>query len=363
MRKVVVATGVGAVLLLFGWYLVPADDTCRFTPWWDNAWRARQLVHVRGVAPEVVTDFPFPVSLGPTLAHFWDGVRADGRDVRIVDCRGRELAHELEVFDAGLREMTLWVRLPAYSQSTVSDFFIYYAGPEASSDPQPAWEAPFGLVLHGAPEPAGPRRLRDSGPDRHVVVTSDGQAVSMVPGVFGPAVSLAGEQFLDVTLSSRWYLGAGDWTIEAWVQSTSPELRHPRWILSTPPALTDLFSFYMHPNGFLTLELSNRGRVADHSFVGFNPSPGQWNHVALVRDRGTVTLWLNGLRDNVALVPADVAVPDFGSRLRLGAGRSGTSDILLDEVRISPGVARSPEWMSASRLAIGAHVWGRIDTR
>jgi len=363
MRKVVASISAGALMLFLGWSLVPQDDTCRFTPWWDNAWHARQLVQVRGVGADVVTDFPFPVSLGPTLTHFWDGVRGDGRDVRIVDCHGRQLAHELEVFDAGQREMILWVRLPAYSRSTISDFFIYYAGPEAPPDPQGAWEAPFGLVVHGVPDPADPRRLRDSGPDRHVVVTSDGEPASVVPGVFGSAVSLTGQQFLDVTLSSRWYLGAGDWTIEAWVQSQDTELYVERWLLSTLPALKDLFSLYIHRNGMVVLELQNSGRVSDHSFVDSNPVPGQWNHVAFVRERGTVTVWLNGRSETVTLTPAAAAVPDFGGRLRLGAGANGLSDIILDEIRISPGVARSPAWLSASRLSMGAYAWGQTDTR
>lgn len=361
MRKWLAPVVAAVVLGLVGWSQVPRDRTCRFAPWWDVDWPVRQLIEVRGIDHLSATRVPLAIRLGPEHDWFWAVARPEGRDVRAVDCQGEQVPLEFERYDSQAREAILWVELPWIGPDADNRFLLYVGGPSGEEPSPRMWADDYGLVLHMTPG-VDRGELRDSTPHAQRVHLADREAPTWIEGVRGQAIELT-DRFLEVQLSTPWILGSGDWTLEAWLDVPTPGRVLPRWAVWMSPDPATIFSMYLHPNRALVMELASGGTVADHSFQAFAPREGKWSHSALVRSGDAVTVYLNGLKE-MTWLPAGLTIADLGSSLRVGAGASGQADLRIDELRVSLGVARSEEWLQASRLAVaGAYAFGWLEHR
>ena len=155
---------------------------------------------------------------------------------------------------------------------------------------------------------------------------------------FAPAAaygvsSVGGSMFFNTTSDYLYYtdtvngFGTGDFTIEFWVYSSSASQNilfnstySNNWAI-----LFYLQSVYWQYNGSNILNTS--------SSVQLNA----WNHVALARSSGTLTIYINGVSGASATVSTSIPTPT-GSK-HIGPGGGGTGTYYLSNVRIVKGTA------------------------
>jgi hypothetical protein len=371
MRRGLTAVLVLAAMVALGRYMLPEDRECHYSSWWSRGWKGRLLLELRAGEGSNLAGFPYAIRLSGSPALFWDNVREDGQDVRFVTCDGQELPFDLEVFDFSARELFAWVRLPMLGGSEGEDRFYLYHGNQAATrrqDGASAWDG-FGLVFHGSPSIQRATALNDSvSAATDVRLTNDAVPI-FEPGVAGRALALDGTNALSFAPDPALTLGAGDWTIELWVRFTEVNQARPLEILSyrsSDDAGDDVsLNLFRHPYGMLTVELRSAGKlIADQSFYSIKPYLWNWTHLALIRKGGTLELVANGDSEVASLTPPTIPLPDVSGPVFIGSGPYGSTAMLVDEIRISPHVARSHAWMAMVRHtmlggfhASGPHEW------
>lgn len=201
-----------------------------------------------------------------------------------------------------------------------------FAGAGALSDPH--W-ANVVLLLHmdGAD---GSTTITDA--RGHTVTAKNGAQLSTSNPKFGTAcASFGGTGYLEVTSDPDFALGAGDFTIEFFVNPT---------VLSSDHGL---ISIGVWSTGLMTQFVSNLAldcyiQGTNHT-ASYSGTTGAWQHIAFVRSGNTLYLFADG----AVLGTRSVAGKTIAqNRVTIGA-RDGGGDRLtgsIDEVRITKGVAR-----------------------
>ena len=200
------------------------------------------------------------------------------------------------------------------------------------------------LLLHmdGA---NGSTTFTDDSSNALTVTANSTAQISTAQSKFGGASGLFNGTSDAITISDPSSLcapGSGDFTLEAWVYNVGGAVTPVVW---TKPSI-----------GKITLYGSNAG-AADEAIFGqtgyqtgatsrvtssISISQSTWTHVALTRSGSTIELWIGG---NSAGSFTDSS--DFSKSINMiGAVATGTTpdfyfwDGYIDEVRITPGVAR-----------------------
>ena len=169
-----------------------------------------------------------------------------------------------------------------------------------------------------------------------------GDQLSNTQKKFG-ATSVYVADGIELSSSDGFNMGNGDFTMEAWFYFTdfsqsyalfdqwasSGSTRHQIWMGKTSAGTAGRLSWYY------------AGTSVFHSA---NPavSTGAWTHIALVRDSGTLKIYINGTVDSNTQSHAGqfgrTAGMAFGDQLSGGA--SGRAQYYLDDLRITKGLAR-----------------------
>ncbi|MBT3730276.1 LamG domain-containing protein, partial [bacterium] len=147
--------------------------------------------------------------------------------------------------------------------------------------------------------------------------------------------------YLSVPDSDDWDF-TGDFTIDLWARWTS--LGVDTLVANTEATATTKGFWWNYNNaGSLVFYFANDdgGSPWDISVVhAWTPSVDIWHHLAVVRDSGTITQYVDGI--SIGSTAGQSLSISSDNTLRVAADNLGTSDIsgFLDELRISKGVAR-----------------------
>jgi len=151
----------------------------------------------------------------------------------------------------------------------------------------------------------------------------------------------SGSYLRNLASDSRFSNASGTWTFEAWVYPTAYK-----------PIRTTLFS-YLNGSSFLqaffnssgVLWISTNAEAPSGQLMGSTGvSTGQWSHVALVGQVGTVTAYINGVpiaSHTLTLPNVASGTFDMGWDAAQVSGREFTG--WMDEIRFSNGIARYTE--------------------
>lgn len=149
----------------------------------------------------------------------------------------------------------------------------------------------------------------------------------------GDNVSFASSDSLD--------LRGVDWTMETWIRP-SGDYSNWRMILTKRSASGDYnYQLYLNQNSG-EIRFYGGGEPGDIT-TGVTPTANVWSHLAVVRNNGTVTIYLNGTS-----IGSGTADTDFNSQpLGIGCVANGVNGFgghgfsgHMDDVRITKGVAR-----------------------
>ena len=132
-------------------------------------------------------------------------------------------------------------------------------------------------------------------------------------------------------------ISTGDWTVEAWVYRPTASSFYANVVSLS--ASDDLEAFIGGLNVYIDQDGTvNSNNGLDSALSGGSVPVGQWAHIAAVMKAGTSTLYVNGVPVDTGSQQAEPGpyyvavgyVPAVGF----------TSDLVVDELRITSGVAR-----------------------
>jgi hypothetical protein len=132
--------------------------------------------------------------------------------------------------------------------------------------------------------------------------------------------------------------GTGDFTIEMWLYPTESNNAIFRKTTSTGSASPPSISTYMVGT---TPYVGVNSGSSDGSWITASSSftSNAWNHFAITRESGTVTIWINGTSAGTATRTNNV---DNTTEFRLGEWRSSNENFMgyIEDFRLTKGLAR-----------------------
>lgn len=174
----------------------------------------------------------------------------------------------------------------------------------------------------------------DSSPKPKNVILNNGASISTSKSRFGGGslVLNGSNQYANVADNTDFGFGTGDFTIEMWVYP----LDNNNWrTLVEIGTYTDGLLWRMGSNGD-QLYINNTYWSWGSSNVPLNA----WSHLALVRNNGTVKVYINGTESFSVSAPGNLG----SSRAVFLGGRTNGSETFngyLDEIRITKGIGSS----------------------
>jgi len=315
--------------------------------WWQAEWKYRKPITVdAGPQGAGLAGNPgrTPLLLRLHTGNFgFDGTQEGGNDLRFVSADGRTvLAHQIEQFDPNLGLALVWVDVPALTASAPQTIWMYYGNAKApaSGNGQQVFDPDYTLVYHFAEANAPARDTTAYGNTASAVVPAAESTV------IGRGVQLgAGPLSLPASASLAQEAGA-PLTVSAWIK---------------PGALTTAQAIYARRDGSAELVVGIDNRVPFVQLNGQRSTPaqpipeGQWAHVALIAEKGSLQLYLNGR----VVAQLSGELPALTTAAVVGADAPGAAQPLanfdgaLDELRISR-VARPAALLLADATAQGA---------
>ena len=315
--------------------------------WWQAEWKYRKPITVdAGPQGAGLAGNPgrTPLLLRLHTGNFgFDGTQEGGNDLRFVSADGRTvLAHQIEQFDPNLGLALVWVDVPALTASAPQTIWMYYGNAKApaSGNGQQVFDPDYTLVYHFAEANAPARDTTAYGNTAGAVVPAAESTV------IGRGVQLgAGPLSLPASASLAQEAGA-PLTVSAWIK---------------PGALTTAQAIYARRDGSAELVVGIDNRVPFVQLNGQRSTPaqpipeGQWAHVAVTAEKGSLQLYLNGR----VVAQLSGELPALTTAAVVGADAPGAAQPLanfdgaLDELRISR-VARPAALLLADATAQGA---------
>lgn len=134
--------------------------------------------------------------------------------------------------------------------------------------------------------------------------TFDNTTNGWTSGVFGNGLLFNGtSDYIVVPSSSAFDFGTGDFSIELWLNATSTGNYQTIYSRDSNHTGSGILAF-INPTGG-TLHLWVGGTITDGTK---NIANGAWNHLAIVRSSGTVSIFVNGVLDKSVSMPNTVNV-------------------------------------------------------
>ena len=196
------------------------------------------------------------------------------------------------------------------------------------------------LLLHcdGA---NGSTTFADNSPDPSSITAVGGAAIGTANAKYGTGALFANGGRLTVPNADKLNLSIGDWTIELWFWLNSPgnQVR-----LIDKEIGNGLYPWAINygqvTSGKIDFRSFNTGGSLLPDLVGTTTvAAQQWNHVAACRAGDTYRLFLNGVQEAIATRSDALRVSTDPVNIGNNGTNSAYGGLLIDEVRITKGVA------------------------
>ena len=143
---------------------------------------------------------------------------------------------------------------------------------------------------------------------------------------------------LQIPDSGDWNFGAGDFTIDFWVNFSSI-IAQGLWMQNQSTGATDMH--FLHNSSAFRLWVNSSSSNIFNMTWSYTAVQDEWIHVALVRAGDNFTVYVDGV--SLGTNTASGTIPDIPEYVRLGqAYYSGWMSLhgYMDEIRVSKGIAR-----------------------
>lgn len=205
------------------------------------------------------------------------------------------------------------------------------------------------LLLHGE---GGGTTITDSSPYNHTgtVISLTSSTSQFKYGSASLLFDATGGSYVEYTATSEWLFGSADFTLEGWIRPTSVD--------ATRRSLWD-FRFDGSGSGTAWAVDFTSGDFRFQVGIGatlYSDNPATtltvntWQHIACVRDGGTLRYYKNGTQIQTATGLGTGSVNDKSAtaKVRIGRRNDGTQNFggNQDEVRFTRNVCRYPNGTS-----------------
>jgi biopolymer transport protein ExbB len=318
--------------------------------WWSDDWAFRKelrfdLSSAGANISSAPVDVPVLVRLSLANFEFFADTKPDGSDFRFIASDDKTaLNYHIERYDPQTQIALIWVKVPRLTPGVNTDtIYIYYGNEDAppASNPAATYDANQVLVYQFGPAAGQPQ---DS--TAYKTEPSAFTAEIVPASLIGAGVRLNGATNIVVPATSALrFAPSQGLTLSAWVRIETPQAR--AHILSLGD---DASRIVLGIDG--TRLIAQVGPVAAPIEVA-QPADGialgNWHHVALRLDGGSVSIALDGV--DVGSAPA--VVPEVAGTLTIGGSGAGSFLVGdLDEVTVA-NVPRPTEWLRAVALSQG----------
>ena len=168
-----------------------------------------------------------------------------------------------------------------------------------------------------------------------------------VPGKFGGyAANFNGSSYLSVPDSDDFNFGSDSFTIDWWVNFNVKQNSGFFQQYDNPGSRFTCYYNYNDgggPNNLITVSINSGGGWILLFHVNFEPTVGQWYHMALIRDGNTWNFYVDGIALTKDYANGDYSntLPDYSGQFIIGQYSSVFwVNGLIDEFRVSKGIAR-----------------------
>ncbi|MEQ8325507.1 MAG: DUF2341 domain-containing protein, partial [Vicingaceae bacterium] len=306
--------------------------------------------------PGDLANFPVLISFSsPDIRTVSDGghvENANGYDIIFSSSNNcgelSQLNHQIESYSSNVTTGTIiaWVNVPAVSSSTDTEIFMYYGSSAITSDQSTggAFDYDYVSVYH----------LHDDfidGASNGIDGTNNGSTDVTGKIADGQNFVSASSQFIDLGNPAALNFATTDWTLSAWVKTTSTAQAN---IVSNGGDNGGGVRYVIAGNegsaNKLTLTTDDNATKRQSNSTS-NINDNTWHYVVGVRDGTTLRTYVDGVAEGTNTVPGGYNLSNTSQQnAYIGCGASQPTSTTIkyfdgdiDEVRVSK-VFRSPNW-------------------
>ncbi|OYX10623.1 MAG: hypothetical protein B7Z08_00035 [Sphingomonadales bacterium 32-68-7] len=307
--------------------------------WWDTEWSYRKPVTIDTTASGVNVSGTLGRTVVLIRLHsgnftFTEALE-NGADLRIVDSDDQTpLPYHIERYNSADGLATVWVSVPTLNGGEKRQLWLYFGNPNASvgDDVAGTFDPDYMAVYHFGENAGQP--VADN-------TANANNAAGGVPGVndngiVGRSARFPGQGQITINASPSLAMPAGaPFTFSAWVKPDQ---------LAGDAALFSRGPLVIGANAGIPYVAIG----AASARAGAPLRQGEWNHLAVTADAGTIRIYVDGVEAGAA----SAQLPALDGAILLGGapGRPFTGE--LDEVRLSK-VARPAAMLMAVANAEG----------
>ncbi|WP_407352048.1 DUF2341 domain-containing protein [Luteimonas sp. R10] len=254
------------------------------TSWWQSDWKYRKPISLDAGAAGLGAD----VGRAPVLVRLhsgnfaFDGVAADGKDLRFVGADGRTvLNHQIEQFDPGLGIALIWVDVPSIRTGVPQTIWMYYGNENAPAggNGQLTFDPDYTAIYHFGEQDGAPRDTTAYGNHARNALQPADAAVA------GRGLQLEGEPLIVPASPPLAVAEGGAFTFSAWIK---PDRLAPNQAIysrrdGAGAVLVGL------DNGTPFVEINGVRAAADALL-----ETGQPTHLAMAAGNGQALLYVDG---------------------------------------------------------------------
>jgi hypothetical protein len=329
-----------------------------------GTWAYRRQItidHTKVSGTSNLTSFPVLISVtDPDLIATSTGGlvgKSDGTDILFTSSDGTtKLDHEIESYNSSTGQLVAWVRVPTLSASVDTVIYMYYGNSSASDQQNKTgvWDSNYKGVWHLA-DNAVSTAVADSTGLNSGTNTANTNTKSSA-GQIAKALAYTSTDSTDFGLISP-LQGASKATLSIWVKFNS--LNDYGGIIGSMDIshADDILELVQGGSGFQ--DNSTLFMLFDGVDMGYTSSgtltTGSWMYITAVYD-GTQTgnsnrakVYINGVQQALTFsgtVPATLSNGTDDFTIGSYIDPVGNVDDILDEGRLSVGIARSADWIA-----------------
>ncbi len=356
---------IGLAMSLKKTEIVPEDNETRtsFNPFSMGWLYRRQITIDHTKVASDLTDFPVFISI--SNSHLQKKAQSDGDDILFMDGIGKaqQLNHEIELYDGSTGNLFAWVNIPSVSSTEDTVFYMYYGNKFCDNQQhvEDTWNSNFTAVWHM--NDATSITITDSTSGAHTgtkesidhpIETSYGKIAQAQNFMQADAITSADSDDFSMTD------GNVDlpFSIELWMYPTVIDNHHILLGKDGQGRNEWIFQYYGYQNypRFISIMLQDSSSYVHlYAKYYYNFQPNIWYHFAVTYDGSAtlqgLTLYFNGEPVTWTETIDTGYTKMHNTNAPLFMGKFDWSDPkyyygILDEVRISKGIARSEGWIS-----------------
>jgi hypothetical protein len=333
-----------------------------FNPF-DYGWEYRKQITIDHTKVDGnQTNFPVLVSI--IDSDLKQKAQPIGDDILFMNGTGvtLRLNYEIEFYDHSTGKLVAWINIPVLSSSEDTIFYVYYGNPNCLSqqNPQNTWDTKYKGVWH-MNDATLTTTIKDSTAGAHTgVKESIDHPIETSDGKIARAQNFIQADAITSPDSNDFSMTDGDsdvpFTFEFWMYPTIINDHHILLAKDGQNSREWLIHFYGYqdyPRYISVMLLDNINNYLYAQYF-YNFQPDIWYHFTFTYDgSGTLSglsLYFNGVPVAWTETTNTGYTKMYNTNALLFMGKYGWPDMkyyygILDEVRISKGIARSEGWI------------------